>query len=58
MCSNLQSDGFFSHRVTLYQSDLLLAGLSEKWGINDYAMQEQKSESNKSILNEQYKLYL
>lgn len=56
MFSIWQRNTFFSYIVTLYQSDIFLTGLSEKYGINYYAIQEQKSESNKSISNEQYKI--
>lgn len=56
MFSIWQRNTFFSYGVALYQSDIFLTGLSEKYGINYYAIQEQKSESNKSISNEQYKI--
>lgn len=56
MSSIWQRNTFFSYGVTLYQSDIFLTGLFEKYGINYYAIQEQKSESNKSISNEQYKI--
>lgn len=56
MFSIWQRNTFLSYRVTLYQSDIFLTGLSEKYGINYYAIQGQKPESNKSISNEQYKI--